>query len=310
MATWTKVVVESSAGNIAQKAATSGTADNITSQGQLATLDTVNTGNINSNAITTAKINNSAITNAKIADNAVSEAKLYAQNSASNGQVLSFSGSDAFTWVDQTSQVSVDAGLSSSSSNPVENHAVFDALALKEATISSSNRVDATNVGTGVVSNAEFNYLNGVNSAIQTQLGAKVGTSGDETITGNKTFSGNTTVANLTVTGNTTTVNTEEINLADNAIVFNSNHDANTAPSQDSGITVNRGSSTDQSFYWDESTDKWSIGHTESGEEFTSTANVAMIRTGSYVSSQTLLNGFGAVGSFQLTGTSLYVRTA
>ena len=194
MATWKKVVVESSAGNIAQKAATSGTADNITNQGQLATLDTIDTGNINSGAIetakindsavTTAKINNNAVTNAKIADNAISEAKLYSQNSASSGQVLSFSGSDAFTWVDQTSQISVDADISSSSSNPVENHVVYDQLALKENVISASNRVNATNLGTGVITNTEFNYLNGVTSAIQTQLDAKVATSGNETIAG------------------------------------------------------------------------------------------------------------------------------
>ncbi len=276
MATWTKVVVESSAGNIAQKAATAGTADNITSQGALATLATVDTAQIdasaietakiNNSAVTTAKINNDAVTNPKIADNAVSEAKLYSQNSASNGQVLSFSGSDAFTWVDQTSQVTVDASISSSSSNPVENHVVYDQLALK------ANKAGNTSQA--------FSTANLV------------------------------VMGNLTVSGSTTTVNTEEINLADNAIVFNSNHDASTAPSQDSGLTVNRGSSTDQSFYWDESTDKWSIGHTESGGEFTSTANVAMIRTGAYVSSQTLANGFGDIGSFQLTGTSLYVRTS
>lgn len=36
----------------------------------------------------------------------------------------------------------------------------------------------------------ELGYLSGVTSAIQTQLGTKVGTSGNETITGNKTFSG------------------------------------------------------------------------------------------------------------------------
>jgi hypothetical protein len=43
-------------------------------------------------------------------------------------------------------------------------------LDAKEATISSSNRVNATNIGTGVVTNTELNYLTGVTSAIQTQL--------------------------------------------------------------------------------------------------------------------------------------------
>ena len=43
----------------------------------------------------------------------------------------------------------------------------------KEATIGSSNKVNASHVGGGVVSNTEFNYLNGVTSAIQTQLNTK-----------------------------------------------------------------------------------------------------------------------------------------
>ena len=43
----------------------------------------------------------------------------------------------------------------------------------KEPTIGSSNRVDASHIGTGVVSNTEFNYVNGVTSAIQTQINTK-----------------------------------------------------------------------------------------------------------------------------------------
>ncbi|MAN63461.1 MAG: hypothetical protein CMI60_16120 [Parvibaculum sp.] len=63
---------------------------------------------------------------------------------------------------------------------------------------------------------------------------------------------------NLTVTGTTSTVNTETINLADNIILLNSNHDAAGTPTQDSGIEVNRGSSDNAKLYWDESSDRWS----------------------------------------------------
>lgn len=261
MATWTKVVVENGTNTIAQ------TSSGITgvTLGALATLNTVGTSQIDNDSITAAKIQDEVITYDKIAPNTIGAGVLNVSGNGSSGQILASDGDGSFSWVDDA-QVTVDASLSSISANPVENHVVYDALALKASLAGSSSQ--------------NFN-------------------ANDLTVAGD-----------LTVSGTTTIVNTEEINLADNAIVFNSNHDANTAPSQDSGITVNRGSSTDQSFYWDESTDKWSIGHTESGGQFTSTANVAMIRTGAYVSSQTLSNGFGAVGSFQLTGTSLYVRTA
>lgn len=43
------------------------------------------------------------------------------------------------------------------------------------ADVNASAAIDASKIGTGVVSNAEFGYLDGVTSAIQTQLGTKWG---------------------------------------------------------------------------------------------------------------------------------------
>lgn len=67
-----------------------------------------------------------------------------------------------------------------------------------------------------------------------------------------------TITANLTVTGTTTTVNTETINLADNIILLNSNLAGDAAPTQDSGIEIERGTESNVSFIWDESSDYWS----------------------------------------------------
>ena len=61
---------------------------------------------------------------------------------------------------------------------------------------------------------------------------------------------------NLTVTGSTTTVNTETINLADNLILLNSNL-GNVAPTQNGGIEINRGSSTNTKLVFDEGADRW-----------------------------------------------------
>ena len=83
----------------------------------------------------------------------------------------------------------------------------------------------------------------------------------DGTLYSNDITAGTVTIAgNLTVTGTTTTVNTETISLADNIIELNSNLDASTAPTQDSGILVNRGSSNDVSLFWDETNGYWSVG--------------------------------------------------
>jgi hypothetical protein len=67
-----------------------------------------------------------------------------------------------------------------------------------------------------------------------------------------------TIAGNLTVSGTTTTVNTETINLADNIILLNSNLAGDAAPSEDSGIEIERGTAANVSFIWDESADYWS----------------------------------------------------
>jgi phosphoribosylpyrophosphate synthetase len=44
---------------------------------------------------------------------------------------------------------------------------------IKQDTINTSNRLSATNIGTGLITNDEFNFLNGVTSGIQSQIDAK-----------------------------------------------------------------------------------------------------------------------------------------
>jgi hypothetical protein len=77
---------------------------------------------------------------------------------------------------------------------------------------------------------------------------------------------------NLTVNGTTTSVNSNEVNIGDSIIVLNADETA--APSQNGGIEIERGTSTNVSFVWDETSDYWSLG----GEEL---ANVT-IDGGSY----------------------------
>jgi len=79
------------------------------------------------------------------------------------------------------------------------------------------------------------------------------------TTTGNVTIGGD-----LTVNGTTTTVNTETINLADNQIVLNSNETS--APSQNAGIEIERGTSANVALRWNETSDKWEI--TENGTTY------------------------------------------
>jgi hypothetical protein len=81
-------------------------------------------------------------------------------------------------------------------------------------------------------------------------------------LTGNISASSGTTTmnnlvvdGNLTVGGTTTTVNTETINLADNIITLNSN--ATGTPTENAGIEIERGDSTNVALRWNETNDEW-----------------------------------------------------
>ena len=99
-------------------------------------------------------------------------------------------------------------------------------------------------------------------------------TTGSLNVTGNTVLSGD-----LTVSGTTTTVNTETINLADNNILLNSNHTG--APTQDGGITIERGTSDDTVFQWNETNDVFEFkegsnyAHIKANQaEFTDTVSI------------------------------------
>ena len=208
MATWKKIVVENGSNTIAQ------TSSGITgvTLGALATLNTVGTSQIDNDSITAAKIQDEVITYDKIAPNTIGAGVLNVSGNGSSGQILASDGDGSFSWV-ADAQVTVDASLSSSSANPVENHVVYDALALKASLAGSSSQNFSTN---------------------------DLAVSGD-----------------LTVSGSTTTVNTEEINLADNFIKLNSNATGTPVSTTDVGIEVERGSSNNVRLFWDEGEDRW-----------------------------------------------------
>ena len=65
------------------------------------------------------------------------------------------------------------------------------------------------------------------------------------------------TIPNLTVTGTTTSVNSTNLEIGDNKITLNSDVASNAAPSENAGITINRGSSADVDFIWNETNDEW-----------------------------------------------------
>lgn len=65
-------------------------------------------------------------------------------------------------------------------------------------------------------------------------------------------------VKDLTVNGTVTTVNSNEVNIADSVILLNA--DETGVPTQDGGIQIERGTSTNASLIWDEGSDVWKAG--------------------------------------------------
>ena len=80
-----------------------------------------------------------------------------------------------------------------------------------------------------------------------------VGLPNDVTIGGDFTVTGN-----LTVNGTTTTLNTDTLAVEDNIVLLNSNITG--TPSTNAGIEVERGTSTNASITWNETSDKWTAG--------------------------------------------------
>jgi len=115
-------------------------------------------------SIDTAHIGTGQITTAKLADDAVTGAKIALFDdsyAATNTHILVADGTD-FDNVAMTGDITIsNAGVTSIGSGVIQN-----------ADINSSAAIDASKIHNGTISNTEFSYLNGVTSAIQTQIDA------------------------------------------------------------------------------------------------------------------------------------------
>lgn len=66
-------------------------------------------------------------------------------------------------------------------------------------------------------------------------------------------------VNNLRVAGTTTTVNSETVTVDDNVLVLNNNY-TGSAPAENGGIEIERGTETNASLIWNESSNSWFAG--------------------------------------------------
>jgi len=106
-----------------------------------------------------------------------------------------------------------------------------------------------TATGTATLFNANATTLNIGGAATTISIGANSGTT---TVNNSLTVTGD-----LTVEGNTTTLNTATLEVEDNTILLN--RGITGAPSLDAGIEIERGTSSNVSILWNETSDKWTF---------------------------------------------------
>lgn len=112
-------------------------------------------------------------------------------------------------------------------------------------------------VGLGNVDNTS-DVNKPISTATQSALDLKAPLS-SPTFTGTATTSNLIVSGNLTVSGTTTSINTETLTVDDNIIVLNNN--VTSSPTENAGIEVERGSSTNVQIRWNETTDKWQFSN-------------------------------------------------
>jgi len=117
----------------------------------------------------------------------------------------------------------------------------------------------SSNDGNGIAFSNGIKADSVASNTLNTDLSLSGNGTGKVYLNDNAEVNGNLVVGgNLTVSGTTTTVNSETISLADNIIDLNSNFTTGT-PTENAGIKIKRGDSSDVQIRWNESTDKWEI---------------------------------------------------
>ena len=294
MATYKKVVVENSAGNIAQNSATStklATARNFTATGDVTT-GSIQTFDGSGNLALALSIAADAVDHTHIADGSVTHTMFRDRNgnasSGSSGQFLKNDGAGA-EWADvpspnnNTITISAGTGLTTGGDFTVNQNS--------DETITLN--VDSNLAGTGL------NMLSGVMSVSNTQA--------INTLTGNLSIAGD-----LTVSGTTITTATETLEIADNTMLLNSDLTGSTAV--DTGIVANRADATGDKYkhlFWDESKGAWAVGSDDSSSAFPASSTVVMInvnKAGVPGNSDTEAPVGGIV--YDSSNTDMYLRTA
>lgn len=198
---------------------------------------------------------------------------IYETNTGYTNAVKSRLASIADIRVNQAINFGIGAGaLSSLTDVSLTVPAANDVLVYNGSSWTDANSLTLGNLQLGVTAAGELDTNSG-NLTIDSA-------GGTTTIDDNLVVSGN-----LTVNGTTTTLNTDTLVVEDNIIILNSN--VSGSPTLNAGIEIERGTSTNVLFRWNETSDKWEF--TNDGSSYGNLAALGTIAlgtdtTGNYMS--------------------------
>ena len=153
---------------------------------------------------------------------------------------------------------------------PAEGSSPTVAIGQSVATSASPSFVDLTLSGDAAVNGGDVTTTSTTASLFNTNattlnIGGAATALSIGSVTGTTTVNNSLTVSgDLTVQGNTTTLNTATLEVEDNTILLNRGVTA--SPTLDAGIEIERGTSTNVSILWNETTDSWTF--TNNGSAF------------------------------------------
>ena len=202
-------------------------------------------------------------------------------SSVAAGEILKWSGS---AFINNTL---AEAGIAATSDIPTNNNELTNGAGyITDYTVTQSDVTDhqtalsitesqISDFGTYLTSYTETDTLENVtgrgatassaisitnNTASSNTSNGALTVTGGVGIGGALNVGGNTIITgNLTVNGTTTSVNSNEVNIGDSIILLNS--DETGTPSQNGGIEIERGTSANKSFVWNEADDAWDLSN-------------------------------------------------
>jgi hypothetical protein len=288
---------------------------------QTLTNKTIVAGNNTLSGVVNANLSGSAaISNANLANSGITMAAESGSNDAvALGETFTFTAGEGIDTTMGTNAVTIagedasagNKGIASFSSNDFSVSS--GAVTIKSGGVTNDQL--AGSIANGKLANSAIT-IGGTATSLGGTITALTALTDLDLTAGNKTIfdtvgsntltigAGGTTVVvagNLTVSGTTTTVSSNTVTIGDALILLNS--DESGTPSHDSGHVIERGSSANVGFIWDESADEWAAINTD--ETGTTAGNVtiasyAALQVAGFEASSMSLGGVGVV---TLTGT-------